>query len=67
MQRTDSRCANCQSRMNAMSNPIAIEQYFTVLKECMEKEGLLDKPAQLYILYILMRLACLWITSPHVF
>lgn len=40
--------STCQSRMNAMSNRTAIEQYFAVLKECMEKEGLLDKPAQLY-------------------
>ena len=31
-----------------MSNRITIEQYFAVLKECMEKEGLLNKPAQIY-------------------
>ena len=40
--------STCQSRMNAMSNRAAIEQYFAVMKECMEKEGLLDKPAQIY-------------------
>ena len=40
--------STCQTRMNAMSNKIAIEQYFAVLKECMEKEGLFDKPAQIY-------------------
>ena len=31
-----------------MSNRTAIEQYFAVMKECMEREGLLDKPAQIY-------------------
>ena len=40
--------STCQSCMNVMSNRIAIEQYFAVLKEGLEKEGLLDKPAQLY-------------------
>ena len=40
--------STCQSRMNAMSNTTAIEQYFAVLKECMEEEGLLNKPAQIY-------------------
>ena len=34
--------------MNAMSNRTAFEQYFAVMKECMEKEGLLNKPAQTY-------------------
>ena len=34
--------------MNAMSNRTAIKEYFAVLKECMEKEGLLNKPAQIY-------------------
>ena len=40
--------STCQTRMNAMSNRTAIEQYFAVLKECLEKEGLLNKPAQIY-------------------
>ena len=40
--------STCQNRMSAMSNRAAIEQYFAVLKECMEKEGLLNKLAQIY-------------------
>ena len=38
----------CQNHINTMSNRAAIEQYFAVLKECKEKEGLLNKPAQIY-------------------
>ena len=34
--------------MNAIDNRYAIEQYFAVLKECLEKHVLMEKPSQLY-------------------
>jgi len=34
--------------MSAMENRQAIEQYFAVLKKCMEKCDLMDKPSQIY-------------------
>ena len=37
-----------QAQMSAMANRQAIEQYFAVLKECMEKYDLMDKRSQIY-------------------
>ena len=44
------RKGDCTSQtcMSAMNNRHAIEQYFAVLKECMEKYNLMDKPSQIY-------------------
>ena len=44
------RKGDCTSQtcMSAMNNRHAIEQYFAVLKECMEKYDLMDKPSQIY-------------------
>ena len=47
------------ARMSAMEDRQAIEQYFVVLKECMGKYDLMDKPSQIY------NLECYWTTGHH--